>query len=59
MADKKTGEEDVRKLTKIGKKSIGLTLPIELVREMGWKEKQRVTVKRIAGGLVIRDYRKK
>ena len=59
MANKKSNEKNVRKLTKIGKQSIGLTLPIEAVRELGWREKQRVIVKRIKGGLTIRDYRSK
>ena len=59
MANKKSGEENIRKLTRIGKKSIGLTLPIELVRELGWREKQKVVVKRIKGGMVIRDFRGK
>ncbi len=54
---KKSADKSVRKLTKLGGKSIGLTLPIELVRELGWKEKQRVTVKRVRGGVVIRDWR--
>lgn len=51
--------KSIRKLTKLGGKSIGLTLPIELVRELGWREKQRVTVKRIKGGFEIKDYRSK
>lgn len=51
--------KETRKLTRIGKRSIGLTLPIEEVRALGWKEKQKVVVKRIKGGLVIRDYRSK
>lgn len=51
--------KSIRKLTKLGGKSIGLTLPIELVRELGWREKQRVTVKRIKGGFEVRDYRSK
>ncbi|HBB37489.1 MAG: hypothetical protein UX02_C0001G0390 [Candidatus Moranbacteria bacterium GW2011_GWC1_45_18] len=59
MANKRSDETNIRKLTKIGKKSVGLTLPIELVRELKWKERQRVTVKRIKGGLQIRDYRSK
>jgi len=59
MATKKSGEEGVRKLTKIGKKSVGLTLPIEIVRQLGWREKQKVVVKRIKGGMEIRDWRKK
>jgi len=58
MARNKKEEREVRKLTKMGKKSIGLTLPIEIVRELGWREKQRVAVKRIKGGIAVRDYRK-
>lgn len=59
MARRKLSENNIRKLTKSGNGSIGLTLPIEAVRELGWKEKQKVVVKRIKGGLVIRDYRSK
>lgn len=58
MPTKKADETNVRKLTRIGKHSIGLTLPIELVRELKWKERQKVKVKRIKGGLEIRDWRK-
>lgn len=58
MANKATNEKEIRKLTKLGGKSIGLTLPIELVRELGWKEKQKVVVKRVRGGLMIKDWRK-
>lgn len=57
MPTKKSDETNIRKLAKMGKKSIGLTLPIEIVRELGWREKQRVSVKRIKGGIVVRDYR--
>lgn len=57
MARRKTEDNSIRKLTKVGGKSIGLTLPIELVRELGWKEKQRVTVKRAHGGLMIKDWK--
>lgn len=59
MARRKNEDTGIRKLTRVGGKSIGLTIPIELVRELGWKEKQRVTVKRIKGGFEIRDYRSK
>jgi len=59
MANKKSNEKNVRKLTKIGKHSIGLTLPIETVRELGWRERQRVVVKRVKGGLTVKDYRSK
>lgn len=59
MARNKKEEREIRKLTKVGKKTIAVTIPIEIVRGLGWREKQRVVVKRIKGGLVIRDYRSK
>lgn len=58
MARRKIEDQGIRKLTKIGRASVGLTLPIELVRELGWREKQKVVVKKIKGGVEIRDWRK-
>jgi len=59
MANKRSDEKNIRKLTKIGRGSIGLTLPIEIVRELGWRERQRVVVKKINGSIVIRDWKKR
>lgn len=58
MPVRKAEDKNVRKLCKIGKQSTGLTLPIEILRELGWKSKQKVIVKRIHGGVEIRDWRK-
>lgn len=51
-------DKNTRKLTKLGRGSIGLTLPIELVRELGWRERQKVVVKKIRGGVQIKDCKK-
>ncbi len=59
MANKKSTERNVRKLTKIGRNSVGITFPIEIVRSLGWRERQRVSVKRVRGGVIVRDYRSK
>ena len=58
MSNKAKDEKNVRKLTKLGGKSIGLTLPIDMVRELGWREKQKVVVKRVRGGVMIKDWKK-
>lgn len=58
MSGKTNDVKSIRKLTKLGGKSIGLTLPIELVRELGWREKQKVVVKRVRGGVMIKDWKK-
>lgn len=59
MANKKSTEINTRKITKIGKKSLGITLPINLARSLGWREKQKVVVKKKGGALVVRDARTK
>ena len=59
MSVRKQEEINIRKITRVGKTSLAVTLPIELVRSLGWREKQRVAVKRIKGGLAIRDWRNK
>ncbi|KKP89725.1 MAG: hypothetical protein US57_C0011G0075 [Candidatus Moranbacteria bacterium GW2011_GWC2_37_73] len=58
MAVRKSEDKNIRKLCKIGKQSVGLTLPVEMVRELGWKTKQKVVVKRIHGGIEIKDWKK-
>ncbi|MDD3607478.1 MAG: hypothetical protein PHQ20_01630 [Candidatus Moranbacteria bacterium] len=59
MADKKSSEKNIRKLTRSGGgKSIGLTLPIEMVGDLGWREKQKVKVTRVRGGVLVKDWKK-
>lgn len=55
----KLKDKNIRKITRVGKTSLAVTLPIEMAKDLGWREKQKVVVKRIKGGMVIRDYRSK
>ena len=48
-------KKEIRKITRQGKRSFGITLPIELVRSLGWRERQRVSVTKKNGALVVRD----
>ena len=59
MTTRKTEEKNIRKITKVGKTSLAVTIPIEMHKELGWRDKQKVKVKRIKGGIEIRDCRKK
>ncbi|MDD5071449.1 MAG: hypothetical protein PHQ42_01805 [Patescibacteria group bacterium] len=58
MARRKLENKNIRKLTRIGDKSIGLTLPIDIVRELKWREKQKVVVKKRGEGIIITDWKK-
>jgi hypothetical protein len=59
MSVRKQEEKNIRKITRVGKTSLAVTLPVEMTRELKWREKQRVVVKRIKGGVEIRDFRSK
>lgn len=45
MPRRKLNERSIRKLFKIGKISLAVILPIEAVRKLKWREKQKVVVK--------------
>lgn len=50
-------EKNTRKLTRVGKVSLSVTIPRDLVVELGWKENQKITVKKHGQGLLIEDWR--
>ena len=58
MAKRAQNESGIRKLTKLGKKSICVTIPIEIIREFGWKERQKVVVKKSGRKIIISDWKK-
>ncbi|MEJ0021260.1 MAG: hypothetical protein WDN47_01620 [Candidatus Doudnabacteria bacterium] len=58
MGVRKHGDQNIRKLTRMGRKSLGLTLPIELVEKLGWRERQKVKVIQKGKHLIVRDWKK-
>lgn len=59
MARKKLYNKNIRKLARMGGQSIGLTLPIEMIRALGWRTKQRVVARRVGKKIIIADWEKK
>ena len=58
MARQKLEDRNVRKLTRTGRgKSVSVTLPIEYVRDLGWKDKQKVVITKKGSALVIEDWK--
>ena len=57
MARRSMKDRNIRKLTKTGS-SIGVTIPIEFIRELKWRKKQKVVVKMQGNKLVIEDWKK-
>ena len=58
MVVRKQSERNIRKLTKLGNKSLAITLPVEILKKLGWREKQKLIVKKVRGGVVIKDWKK-
>ena len=59
MARRKLEEKNIRKITRRGRagESFGLTIPKEIISDLGWREKQKVVVKKIRGGFQVKDWR--
>ena len=58
MPSRPLKNKKIRKLIKLGD-SIVVSLPVELLTALGWRERQKVTVKKLNGALVIRDWKKR
>ena len=58
MTRRKLSDKNTRKLIKTGGTSLSLTLPIEIIRELKWKSKQKVVVKKRGDGILITDWKK-
>jgi antitoxin component of MazEF toxin-antitoxin module len=55
----KLADKNTRKIIRIGKTSLAVTIPKEMVTELGWREKQKVIVKKVRGGFLVRDWKAK
>ena len=59
MSRRKIADRNVRKIARIGPRSLGITLPVEFLADLGWREKQKVKVLKQGRSLLIRDWRPK
>jgi bifunctional DNA-binding transcriptional regulator/antitoxin component of YhaV-PrlF toxin-antitoxin module len=56
MARRAVNDENIRKIQK-SKRSYYVTLPIEYVRKLGWREQQKVVVHKPGKRLMIEDFK--
>jgi hypothetical protein len=50
--------KNIRKINKTKAGSVLVTLPIELVRELKWRDKQKVVITKKGSKLVIEDWKR-
>ena len=53
---KRSDKTNIRKLTKTGGHSLGVTIPIDIVRKLSWKERQKVVVDLRGKKITIEDW---
>ena len=58
MGRRSIGSENIRNLQKTaGGSTYIISLPIALVRELGWKSKQKLEVQKHGDGIIIKDWK--
>lgn len=50
-------DKSVRKIMQLSTHSYGITLPVDDLRTLGWKEKQKVVVRREGERFIIEDWK--
>lgn len=48
----------IRKVTRVGKRSLSIVIPAELVRELKIRERQKLVIKKRGKGILINDWKK-
>ncbi|HPF02312.1 MAG TPA: AbrB/MazE/SpoVT family DNA-binding domain-containing protein [Bacteroidales bacterium] len=59
MTRRKIDQRNIRSLTKVaGGSSYSVTIPIEYIRKLKWREKQKLEVKLCRDRIIISDWEK-
>jgi len=58
MSTQKFAKRNIRKLIRLGRGSLAITLPVEYLQDLKWKGKQKVIVVRKGKTLLIKDWKK-
>lgn len=58
MSTQKIENHNIRKLSKVGGgRTFAVTIPVEFIRKLGWKEKQKIVLILKGRHLLIKDWR--
>jgi len=56
MSRRSIENSNIRKITRVGGTSLSITLPVEFLRKLKWKEKQKVVVNLRGKKIIIEDW---
>jgi len=51
-------EKYIRKITRVGKRSLSVVIPAEIINELKIREKQKVVLRRSGKKIIIEDWKK-
>lgn len=51
-------KEYIRKVTRVGKRSLSIVIPAEIIDELKIKEKQKLVLRRSGKKIIIEDWKK-
>jgi len=57
MTRRKLEKEHIRKLTKVGRTSLSVTIPRSIVKKLHLRERQKVVVKLSGKSIIIKDWK--
>jgi len=47
----------IRKVTRVGKRSLSVVIPADIARELGIRERQKLTVRRSGKKIIVEDWK--
>jgi len=50
-------EKHIRKVTRVGKRSLSMVIPADIARELGIRERQKLVVRRSGQKIIIEDWK--
>lgn len=57
MSRQKIEDREIRKLIKLGGTSIATTIPIEIIRALGWRVHQKIVIRKKGDQIIIEDWK--
>jgi bifunctional DNA-binding transcriptional regulator/antitoxin component of YhaV-PrlF toxin-antitoxin module len=57
MARRKLEENNIRTLSTVGGSSYAITIPVEYIRKLKWKKKQKLDLRIYQDRIIIRDWK--
>jgi antitoxin component of MazEF toxin-antitoxin module len=56
MTTRKLKDKNIRKLTKVGGATLYVTIPVEMVKQLNWKERQKVVLSLKNKKITVQDW---